>query len=608
MSAPTLRDYQHGGLGAVAHALRGGINRALLKLPTGTGKTVMFAEMLKHESLREWLAQWPKHGATMLVIAHREELLDQAAKKISNANPGLMVSIEQGDRTANRYSDVIVASIQTLAAVKFRRLKRLMQHHTPRIVIIDEAHHAAAATYRTALAHLGFLPTADMSDSDDIEAATHDDVEVMTKALEGWDVIAPKDRLLVGVTATPNRSDAVGLGCVFQSITYTYGLKEAIGDGWLVPIVPWVIETGDSLDQVKTVAGDFNQRDLANVVNNHRRNILALDAWKLYAGGRSTIAFTVDVAHAHAAADIFTADGIVAKAVSGETPKDERRQILADFTAGRVQVITNCMVLTEGTDLPITSCILHLKPTKSATLYEQMTGRGLRLYPEKADCIVIDLVDIARRHSLQAAPVLYGLPPGLKTAGKDLKALEEELEAFGNEFSSFDLERALAAGRFSIEELRARASTFNVFSIKALGEFGQGRTCDWLRVGDDIYQMTYPWGDGKEVLRVSKNLIGKWDVVQTMVPADGGALRQRTMAADVLTHTEGAEIAETFMSTERSRAMRLTEKDAPWKRNPATDKQKAYLTRLRVSFNASTLTSGQAGLLIETAKSRGARR
>jgi superfamily II DNA or RNA helicase len=234
-------------LDAVVRAYAGGQNRLLVKMPTGTGKTVMFAHLLTE--LRERLPPMGGvRGAGMLVIAHREELLDQATETIRRINPGLMVDIEQGDRRSSRYADVVVASIQSLSARKYARLERLQEWHSFRLVVVDEAHHSAAATYRTVLARLGFLPMADASESLEIEAATHDDVTVMQAALDGWDAIAPKDRLLVGVTATPNRSDAIGLGCVFQSIAYNYELKTAIDRGRLVPITPWVIETAESID------------------------------------------------------------------------------------------------------------------------------------------------------------------------------------------------------------------------------------------------------------------------------------------------------------------------------------------------------------------------
>ena len=196
--------------------------------------------------------------------------------------------VEQADRVAHQFADVVVASIQTLAARQFFRLRRLLGHMTFRLVVVDEAHHAAATTYRTALGHLGFLPLAAAEGAeDDVEAATYEDVEKMSDMLRDWDARAPKDRLLVGVTATPNRSDAIGLGCVFQTIAYSYGLRDAISDGWLVPITAWAIDTQDSLDEVRISRGEFNQKDLAEKVNNARRNELAVAGWLERAYGPS---------------------------------------------------------------------------------------------------------------------------------------------------------------------------------------------------------------------------------------------------------------------------------------------------------------------------------
>jgi ATP-dependent helicase IRC3 len=611
MSAPTLRKYQTDSLEAIADAREKGTNRVLIKKPTGTGKTVTFAAMLKFPRLKAWLEELMRagqhKGAQMLVIAHREELLDQAADKISRANPGMMVSIEQADRYANRYSDVVIASIQTLAARKCTRLLRLLQHHTFRLVIVDEAHHAAAPSYRTALVHLGFLPPADLSESGDVEAASYDDVLKMEEALKGWDDQAPKDRLLVGVTATPNRTDAIGLGCVFQTIAYSYGLKDAIDDGWLVPITPWVIETDSSLDAVRTSHGDFNQKDLAEAVNNDRRNQLAVAAWREHAENLPTIAFTVDVAHAHALARTFETAGYRARAVSGETPKDDRRQILRAYTEGRLDVITNCMVLTEGTDLPLTRCILHAKPTKSATLYEQMTGRGLRIHPGKPDCIVIDMVDVARRHSLQAAPVLYGLPPGLKTKGEPLGQALEDLEALRAKFPMFDVEAALAGQRMTLAQLSAKASTFDVWTVPELGALREVVSMNWIKTGDDRYRLQYPWGDGTETLVVQPDVLGHFDLVATLRPRDGGLVRQRTMAAQIPTVVAALTLAETFVEQERQSVLKLKDRSAPWRDRPASQKQIAYLLRLRVPFNPKTITMGRASDLIDLAQSRRAR-
>lgn len=616
-----LRAYQVEQQRAIVDAFFVGTNnRILIKSPTGTGKTVMFAALLKHPAIASWLetvGSRPK----MWVIAHREELLDQAAEKIQAENPGLTVDFEQGARRANRYADIIVASIQTLSSGKFSRLKRLLQYGgAPAIVIVDEAHHSAAATYRTTLAHLGFLPTSDISSSENIEAATHDDVEIMEKALKGWDQVAPKDRLLVGVTATPNRSDAIGLGCVFQTLGYSYALKDAIADGWLVAPVPWVVETEDSLDSVHTARGDFNQKELAETVNNPRRNRQAVKAWHEYASGLPTLAFTVDVQHAEDLATEFRAAGVRAEALSGKTDKGVRRQMLQRFRDRQIDVITNCMVLTEGTDLPIAACILHAKPTKSATLYEQMTGRGLRTHPKdpsgpdrlkadqatfiKPDCIVIDMVDVARKHSLQTAPVLYGLPPGLSAKGQSLQSLSEELEGIATTYPNFDIEQALAGARLSLEEIRIKAKSFDIWTVPQLVAFGAGRAMNWIKMGEDVFRFQYPWQDGVEVLQVSRDILGRYDLSLTLRPSSGAAAtRQRTIATEVESADAAAGLAEAFVLQERRSIMKLKDKDAPWRSRPASPKQEQLLTRLRVPFK-KPITMGQASDMIDLAQAR----
>jgi len=599
--APTLRPYQAGATAATVAARLAGQNRLLVQKPTGTGKTVWFASLLDH--LAE-LRLAKGRGAVMLVIAHREELLDQAADKITRAHHGAMVAIEQGDRHASRYSDVVVASIQTLAAMKFRRLKKLIAQHMFRLVIVDEAHHAASKTYRTALALLGFLPMAEAAiGSDSIEAATHDDVVEMEKVLAGWDAQASQEQLLIGVTATPNRSDAVGLGCVFQTIAFSYPLRQAIEDKWLAPIVPWAIESTVQLDTVKNVGADFNQKQLAAAVNTEVRNKLAVAGWRDYAEGLSTIVFCVDVEHTHQMAAEFRSNGIPTEAITGDTPKEERRQILRRYSQGTVEVLCNCMVLTEGTDLPRTGCILHARPTQSALLYEQMTGRGLRLFPGKDHCIVLDVVDVSRRHSLMAAPVLYGLPPGLLANGKKLDDVRRDIDELRERYPGFIIDEA---ARLTLEQLHATAKTFDVWSVPSTAALGKGRAMDWMRVAADEYRLQYPWGDGTEIVTIRKDILGHFDVSLTLRPRDGSPARQRTIAAGVTNVQSAAGLAEAFILQERRSVMKLKATETHWHDDPPTEKQIAILRRIGAPIHRG-LTKGDASRMISLHQARRSR-
>lgn len=608
-TAPTtysIRPYQDQMIGAAYASLKKGTNRVLEKAPTGTGKTVTFASLLADPRMLDWLSQFPGKSHA-LVIAHREELLDQAAEKIRAINPTKLVSIEQGERMANLYSDVVVASIQTLAARDCRRLFRLLSGGMQfRIVIVDEAHHAAARTYRQVFHHLGFLPSL-AAEADDKDLADEQRATALENRLAHWDAVAPKDRLLLGVTATPNRSDSVGLSCVFQTIAFSYALKDAINDGYLVPIVAHTIETDTSLDNVRTTAGEFNQKDLAETVNTPQRNAEAVAAWKHLAlrdgAARPTIGFTVDVQHAHDAADMFQRAGIRAMPVSGETPKEDRRLLLRQFSEGQLDMLLNCMVLTEGTDLPRASAILHLKPTRSATLYEQMTGRGLRLFPGKEDCLVIDMVDIASKHTLQAAPMLYGLPPMLDVQGKTLREAEEEFDRLreGHEGVDFD---ALLKGVTSLGDLGKKLATLNVWNVEPLPEgILAASTLDWVRNGE-VLRLSYPWLDGNESLLVQKDMLGHWDVVTTFRPRDSHEVRQRTIVTGVRELLEATVRAEQYVATQRGQVVNMKRRDASWKGAPATPKQKAFLQRLKVPFNPQTISKGEAGRLIDVAMAR----
>lgn len=614
--APTLRPYQATANEAVCDAMERGHNRLLVQMSTGLGKTVAFSALPTWPRLAAWLQTFPKNEQKTLVIAHRDELIEQAAAKLQAANPGAVISVEQADRVAHKYSDIVVASIQTLTMRKCARLKRLLDQHVFRIVIYDECQHASSPSARTALVHLGFLPPADASDVESLDAPSYADVETMEDALKAWNDVAPKDRLLVGYTATPNRSDGIGLGAVFEEIVFSYGVRAGIQDGWLVPIIPWAVDTDTNLDGVHTAHGEFNQRELEDAVNTSQRNKLAVAAWQEHAAGRSTLAFTVGVKHAHEMADAFRKAGITARAVSGETPKEERKATLAAYTRGEIQVLTNAMVFTEGTDLPRTSCILNAKPTKSATLFTQLVGRGLRILPpDKTDCVLIDLVDVARRHSLQAAPVLYGLPPGIKTQGEDLETLREELGLFTEKYPTFDVEAALAGERLTLKQLRAKAETFDIWTVPPLGALTESTSLNWIRAGD-IYRVSYPWTssvgeESSEVVTVEPDMLGHFSVVATLRPKwtdttqPRPATRQRTVAAQLPTAAAALTLAEAFIQQERPQAMRMKDRAAGWRGQPASEKQLRFLAQKGVPHNPKTVTKGEASDLLDLAFARG---
>jgi ATP-dependent helicase IRC3 len=267
-------------------------------------------------------------------------------------------------------------------------------------------------------------------------------------------------------------------------------------------------------------------------------------------------------------------------------------------------------VLTEGTDLPVTGCVLHAKPTKSATLYEQMTGRGLRLFPGKTDCIVIDLVDVARRHSLQTAAVLYGLPPGLKAQGKTLDQLEElyeELQGKGVRMGEME--------RLTLEDLQARATTFDIWTVPEMGQYGEGLMLRWLRLDEEKFRVTYPVEGGNEAITVGRDVLGRFEVTLAKSTKEGDTWHNgpaRQMAAGIVTATDALQLAERFVQQQRQSAARLRSDAAPWRQGKPTEKATRYLKSLVgpavwqqvVAPKLKTMTAGEVSDMIDLAKAR----
>ncbi len=235
----TLRPYQIESLDAVCSNYAAGIRRQLISMPTGSGKTVVFANLPGVLS--------SSRPGQILVLAHREELLKQAADKIRKWNPTLSVSIEQADRFADPKANVIVASVATLGRKVSKRRERFDWDRITACVV-DEAHHATSSTYKKILGEGGFLH-------------------------EG------SAKLLLGVTATPNRSDGTPLAEIFERIVFNYPLRQCIDDGWLSDLTCFRVATKTCLDYIHTVAGDFNQGELGSEVNTPERNKIIIDAW-----------------------------------------------------------------------------------------------------------------------------------------------------------------------------------------------------------------------------------------------------------------------------------------------------------------------------------------
>lgn len=407
-----LRPYQAEARGCILAEL-GRVRSTLLILGTGLGKTVVLSAVaLAYVVL----------GQRVLVTAHRKELLEQLSATLRCF--GLRVGIERAEQRVDRAAlpDVVVASIQTMQG------KRLEGFATDAfgLVVIDEAHHTAARSYRTLLDYFSGAK-------------------------------------VLGVTATPDRGDGIGLGSFFESVAYQMDLADGIKAGWLSPLeVRTVVVEHANISGVRTVAGDLVAAEVEKaLLHEQALEEVAVPLVELV-DRRQTLLFVAGVKQAHALVPLLRALGVTAAAVDGAMPAEQRAQALADYRAGRIQVVCNAMLLTEGFDCPETSCIALVRPTRSRALITQMIGRGTRPAEGKAACLVLDFVP-ERAGSIRLAA------PADALAGKELPAaLAARVRALSGTESG-DLEALIERAQADEKAKREAAAEAQRRTVRELG-------------------------------------------------------------------------------------------------------------------------------------------
>ncbi|MBU1076749.1 MAG: DEAD/DEAH box helicase, partial [Spirochaetes bacterium] len=401
-----LRYYQKEACEAVINKYKTGVKKQALVMATASGKTVCFATLALH-----FLKESKKK---ILILAHREELLQQAKNKLLMIDPLLKVEIEQGNNWANTNSDIVIASAPTLGRADSKRIQRFNPNDY-QMIIVDEVHRILGSTFINVLKYF--------------------------RCYKGDKNFDNNDKLLLGVTATPSRSDGQGLDTVFDEIVYSYDIRKGIEDGFLSDIKAYSVTTASDLTGVGTAMGDFVVGELAKAVDNKERNALIVSSYKDIANGSQAIVFAVNVEHAKSLSEYFNNADIKSGCVLGETDNDERREILRKFDKKEIQVLCNVAVCTEGVDIPSIETVMMCRPTKSKIFFSQGIGRGLRLFPGKAHLKLIDFVDNTSRNSLVSLPSLFGLPKGLKSK-KEINVMDwvEKAEGLLKERPNYDLE------------------------------------------------------------------------------------------------------------------------------------------------------------------------
>jgi superfamily II DNA or RNA helicase len=529
----TLRGYQREAIDAVTAAWADGTQRPAVVLATGLGKTVIFSQLAAEFIERT--------GKRVLILVHRDELADQAMDKVHGIAPHLSVGKVKA-ASNDVHASVVVASVQTLSRAARRDLLVLSQGGYGRIglIITDECHHAVAPSYGV------------------IYAAFPDAVQL-------------------GVTATLARSDGIGLGSVWDEVVYEKSIAWGIRKKFLSPVRGVAVRTPElDLSAVKKSGGDYQAGDLGRAMESSGVLEVIPKAYAEHAADRPGVVFLPTVETAQHAAASLNDSGIRTAVISGETPRDERVRIFEEYRTGRIQVLSNCMVLTEGFDAPHTSCIVVARPTQSNPLYVQMVGRGTRTFPGKTDCLVLDVVGAGASNKLRT---LVDLEPGMFPDPQPCQVCNRvpcvcPCSGCGGPRPCRDCNET--------EELLTETGRTEEVDLFA------GSTQSWLMTKGGV--LFIPAGD-HDVLLWSSSTPGLWDVVDA--PKAGRWVRLHgglpLGTAQAWAETEADELAPFNVR-----------KTASWRKKKPSEAQLKFAGQLRIDLPPD-VRSGELGNLISVA-------
>lgn len=484
-----LRDYQQDTIDKVIESYNQNKQRLLVVLATGLGKTFCATEL--HKRFK------PKEKTIFLV--DRIELAYQAKKSFQKSNPNLNVGIEMNKHHAKKSDDIVIACVHTIGRKGSYRIGKFNPEDFTK-VIVDEAHMGVSDTYTRVLNYLGV----------------------------GSDNLLP-NKLLVGLTATPNRTDGKGLGSVFDEIVVNYDIKYGIKNGWLTDIDILQIETGIDLSKVKF--SDARLEELGKAINIDHRNLLILKAYNQIGKGAQALIYASTVEHAHTIADLFNANDIPAFCIEANTDSQERQEAIAKYKSGAIKVLTNYGTLTVGFDAPETSMLILARPVKSELLLRQIIGRGIRTSkfafidavstPEqrkklisisnKPSCKIVDIYDMMGEHDIVSVPSLFGLNDKLVIPQKQERFFEEVVEKLDQLERDTQVDITKITNLDEIDMI-VKHQRLNVESLKTPQEISDHSARPWLGVGDDKYEIVY--SEDKKSLIVQKNQLDKYEVLE----------------------------------------------------------------------------------------------
>ncbi|KAK0478204.1 P-loop containing nucleoside triphosphate hydrolase protein [Armillaria novae-zelandiae] len=565
-TAITLRPYQQQCIDDCVDAVATGASRIGVSLPTGSGKTTVFISLLNR------LPQINKHGKRALVIVNSVELARQSAEQVVRLFPHWSVEIEQGGKhIASGRADVTIATYQTL--IQPERIKKF-KPAALKAIIIDEAHHAAALSYRRILSHF--------------DASIPHPEALPTAADPGHKIP------IVGFSATFSRHDGLKLGAVFDRIVYHQDFLTMIQDQWLCPVRFTTTRADMNLNAVtvNSRSGDFNATSLAHVVNTEMVNTLVVQTWLEKAATRkSTLVFCVNVAHVHLLTQAFRQFGIDARYIYAKTPAPERKALIAAFKAGKFPILVNCAILTEGADIPNIDCVMVVRPTRSRNLFAQMIGRGMRLSPEtgKEDCRIIDFVDSNTRVAgVISTPSLFGLNPNEIDINDD--SLESLWRRSGDRNPSF----CYAAEDVPEPERVTYIDYNDPLSFLKLSDTPHIKTLSrnaWIAIGEEKFILEC-LGKGHikvELVKDDAENEPYWKAMFTPAGLDKTTAYQLKInpfmrarkVCQAPSLDEAIKASDTYAKTKAVRGPMVKGllRNAQWRKAPATDSQKAIVAK-----------------------------
>jgi len=545
-----LRYYQNETLAAIAENYKAGIRQQLVFWCTGAGKTLLAANLPTY--LKSIVPT-----SKMLFIAHTSELLQQAMDKIQKWNPTLKVSLEKAEHRADPDADIVVACNASVGRLGSKRLDSFWEDIS--IIVIDECHRSG---------------------------------DTYLRILEDSGVLLPDSRkLLVGLSATPksykrarglakdmallDNEDTVQLKSIFKKIVYSYPLRRAIRDGYLVPLKGIRVDTKTSLDNVKIVAGEFQSDELTNAVNTRERNALIVNAWKENAVGRPTIVFTAGIEHAKDLAEMFLHSGVCAAPIYGVDP--QRAEKLTWFEAGKIDALCNAALLVEGFDSTKVSCIVLAAPDRSSSRYTQKIGRGTRLHAGKEDCLIVDVCDSYKRCNLITLPSLFGMNPAMNLHGDSVMAVEKALTELQERYPTLDLSELK-----DLAGIKAFVESIDLFSNPYCEEIKELTKLTWMSAADGSYVLQIP--ESQELTgQYARYLHEKLTVEQNDLDEYVLSISSTSMEKQLGIYNslkEALESGDEVLGRCRPSRMKLLLREAPWHGQPASEPAKKLLRSL----------------------------